>query len=176
MQTPKRKQGKYAHLKPDTNITEAKYNELKQGLERMKKKRPLAAAEVKRLAEMGDFSENAEYQIAKGRLRGLNQRILDTEDHLKRANIIKTPDNTDTVQLGHRVVVEINGKQKEYLILGSSETNPLENIISHNSPIGSALMGRGAGDKVKVRLKNKEVEYRIIKIKLFASRTRATNE
>ncbi len=164
MQTPKRKLGKYAHLKPDANITEAKYNELKRMLERMKKRQPRAAAEVKLLAEMGDFSENAEYQIAKGRLRGLNQRILDIEDHLKRANIIKTPDNADIVRLGHKVTVEINGKQKEYLILGSSETNPLKNIISNNSPIGSALMGRKAGDRVKVRLKNKEVEYKIIKI------------
>ena len=157
--------GKYAHLKPDANITEAKYNELKQKLERMKKKRPRAAAEVKELAKMGDFSENAAYQIAKGRLRGLNQRILDTEDHLNHANIIKAPDNTDTVRLGHRVAVEVNGRQKEYLILGSSETNPLENIISHNSPLGSALMGRAAGDKVMVRPKDKEVEYKIIKIK-----------
>ncbi len=164
MRTPKRKLGKYAHLKPDALITEAKYNELKRKLEAMKKKRPLVAAEVKRLAEMGDFSENAEYQIAKGRLRGLNQRILDTEDHLRRANIIKRPDNTDIVRPGHRVSVKINGKQKEYLILGSSETNPLKNIISRNSPIGSAVMGRKAGDKVKIRLKNKEIECEIIKI------------
>lgn len=164
MQTPKRKQGKYAHLKPDANITSVKYNELKRKLEKMRIKRPFMAAEVKRLAEMGDFSENAEYQIAKGRLRGLNQRILDTEDHLKRANIIKPPDNTGAVQLGHKVIVEVNEKQKTYLILGSSETNPLKNIISNNSPIGSALMGRKIGDKIKITLKNKEVEYRIIGI------------
>jgi len=164
MQTPKRKLGKYAHLKPDANITEAKFNELQKKLARLKKNHPSAAAEVKRLAEMGDFSENAGYQMAKGRLRSINQRILDIEDHLKQANIIKAPKDTNTVQLNHKVIVEVNGEQKEYLILGSAETNPKRNIISHNSPLGSTLIGRKVGDKVKVQLKEKEVEYKIIKI------------
>jgi len=163
MQTPKRKLGQYAHLKPDANITEEKYNELQAKLARLKKIHPDAATEVKRLAEMGDFSENAGYQMAKGRLRGINQRILDIEDHLKRANIIKHR-NTNTVQLGHEIIVEVNGKRKEYLILGSSETNPEKNIISHNSPIGSALIGHRVGDKIKLKLKDKEVIYTIIAI------------
>ncbi len=60
--------------------------------------------------------------------------------------------------------MEVNGEQKEYLILGSAETNPKRNIISHNSPLGSTLIGRKVGDKVKVQLKEKEVEYKIIKI------------
>lgn len=165
MRTPIRKPGKYTHLKPDPNLTEEKFNELKEKLERLKKfSRPNAAAEVRRLAEMGDFSENAAYQIAKGRLRGINQRILDIEDHLKNAVIIKSAKNINTVQLGCKVTIESNGKPKTYLILGSSETNPAEGIISHNSPIGSALMGHKAGDIVKVKLNNKEVEYRIIRI------------
>lgn len=164
MQTPKRKLGKYSHLKPDENITEEKYKELKNKLERLKRNHPGAAAEVKRLAEFGDFSENAEYQIAKGRLRGINQRILDIEDHLKRAVIITQTKNINTVQLGHKVTVETNGKQKTFLILGPSEANPVEKIISHKSPLGSELMDRAVGDKVKIQLKNKEVEYKIIKI------------
>ena len=57
MRTPIRKPGKYTHLKPDPNLTEKKFNELKEKLERLKKfSRPNAAAEVRRLAEMGDFS------------------------------------------------------------------------------------------------------------------------
>lgn len=164
MQTPKRKLGKYAHLKPDENITEEKYKELKNKLERLKRNHPGAAAEVKRLAEFGDFSENAEYQIAKGRLRGINQRILDIEDQMKRAVIIKPAKNKNIVKLGHKVTVEVDGKIKTYLILGPAEANPLEGIISHKSPLGSELMDRMVGDKVKVRLKDKKVEYKIIKI------------
>lgn len=165
MQTPKRKPGKYANFKPDNNITMAKFNELKNKLEKLKKVSfPRSRSEVMRLAEMGDFSENHAYQMAKGRLRGINQGIIDIEKRLKFATIIKPSKNTETVQLGSKVTIEIRGKQKTYEILGPSETNPLKNIISHKSPIGSALMECKTGDKIKIKLKNKEVEYKIIKI------------
>src|SRR3989338_2223242 len=168
MRVPIRKPGKYTHLKPDPHLTEEKFNELKNKLARLKKSQPVAAAEVARLAEMGDFSENAAYQIAKGHLRGINQRILELEDHLHRALIIKPMKNTQTVQLGHRVTIETAGKQKTYLVLGSSETNPSEGIISCNSPIGSALMGHQVGDKVKIQPADKGIECRIIKIEQVA--------
>lgn len=165
MQTPTRKPGKYTHLKPDPNLTEAKFSELKDKLERLKRfSRPRAVEEVKRLAEMGDFSDNAAYSMAKGRLRGINQKILELEDHLKRAMIIKPIKNTETVQLGHRLTIETAGGQKIYQILGSSETNPHSGIISNHSPIGSALIGRKVGELVKIKTTNKEVEYKIIKI------------
>ena len=164
MRVPIRKPGKYTHQKPDPYLTLAKFNELKNKLERMKKSQPAMIIEVKRLAEMGDFSENAAYQIAKGRLRGLNQRMLDIEDHLKTAIIIGDEKNCDTVQLGCDVIVEIGGKKKQYKILGSSETNPEGNVISHNSPIGSALMGHRVGEVVKVQLVKKVVEYRVVGI------------
>ncbi len=165
MQVPIRKKETYIKPKPDPYLTEAKFIELKNKLERLKTHtRPQAALEVKRLAEMGDFSENVGYQVAKGRLRGLNQRILEIEDHLKNALIFYPNKNTQVVQLGHTVILEINGKQKTYTILGSSETNPTGGVISHNSPIGSALLGHRVGDEVKVTLTDKEIIYKIIKI------------
>ncbi|MCX6799769.1 MAG: GreA/GreB family elongation factor [Candidatus Falkowbacteria bacterium] len=165
MQTPKRKLGLYAHLKPDPHLTKEKYIELKNKLERLiKVSRSKAANEVRRLAEMGDFSENAAYQISKGRLRGINQRITDIEDHLKQAIIIRPLKNTSRVELGHIVTVLVQGKEKNLQILGSSETNPLKGIISHNSPIGAALIGKKVGEKILIKLANKEIEYEIIKI------------
>lgn len=164
MQLPIRKPGKYTHLKPDQHLTEAKFNELKNKLERLKFNRPRAAEEVKRLAAMGDFSENAAYQIAKGRLRSMNQKILELEDHLKRAVIIKPDKNSGLVQLGSQVTVISDGRKKIYLILGSSETDPKRGIISSHSPIGAALIGKKINDKVKIKLADKEVEYKIIKI------------
>lgn len=166
MRTPQRKPGIYAGLKPDQNITIEKFNELTAKLEKLKKiSQPRAIIEVKHLALDGDFSENAAYQIAKGRLRGINQRITDITDHLKRAVIIKHDKNNNRVRLGHHVTVEINNKEKTYLILGSSEADVSKNIISNNSPIGSALMGKMVGDVAKVQLTTKIVEYKIIKIK-----------
>ncbi|MEI7620735.1 MAG: GreA/GreB family elongation factor, partial [Candidatus Falkowbacteria bacterium] len=101
----------------------------------------------------------------KSRLRSLNYRILDIEDLLKRAEIIEPNKNSDRVQLGNSVIVEINGKTKEYKILGSNETNPSTGIISHNSPLGVALIGKKLGDIAEVQLADRTVEYKIIEIK-----------
>jgi transcription elongation factor GreA len=120
--------------------------------------------EVATLAEMGDLSENAAYQIAKGKLRGINQRILDIEAQLKRAIIIKNKPGSTTVQLGSTVTVEINGQEKRYLLLGSSEVNPLNNIISHNSPLGTVLMGKKINETFSVPLKDKVLKGKIISI------------
>jgi len=163
MRVPTRKSEK-DNIKPvDLHITKKKYDELLAKVARIKKARPRLAEEVKRLAEMGDFSENAAYQIAKGKLRGLNYHLSEAEYVLNHAIII-APKNNNQVELGHSVTVEINGRKKTFQILGSSETDPTSGVISHNSPIGSALLGRRVGETVKIKLKEREVEYKIIKI------------
>lgn len=165
MRTPIRKPGKYTGQKPDPFLTLAKYRKLQAKLDRLKNvSQPPAIKEVKRLALDGDFSENAAYSMAKGRLRGINQCILDIEDHLRRAVIIDTKTKKDKVTLGARVSVEVNGQEKTYKILGSSETNPRANIISHHSPLGAALLGHRIGDKVQIKINNKLVEYKIIRL------------
>lgn len=167
MQTPYRKYDKIPRQKSDPHITEDKFNELKSKLDRLKNtQRPREAEEVKRLAAMGDFSENAGYQLAKSRLRGINQRILDIEDLLSRAEIIKPIKNTGKVQLGNYVTIENleTNKQKTYQILGSAETNPTSGVISHNSPLGSALLGKEIEEIISLKINNKTVSYKIIKI------------
>ena len=164
MRTLDRKSEKQSQLPSDPMITEVKFLELKEKLEYLKNKaRPQTAAEVARLAEMGDFSENYAYQAAKGRLRGINNNILKLEHQLNRAVIIK-PKNNDRLAVGHTVTVESNGKSKTYQILGSSETDPTRGIISQNSPIGSALLGKKVGEIVNVTLGNKQTEYKITSI------------
>jgi transcription elongation factor GreA len=140
MRQPIRKADKYLRGKPDPKMTKAKFDELAADLERMKKVRPPLAAEVKRLAAMGDFSENAAYQIAKGRLRGLNQRMLDVADQLANAEIIEPNKNNSVIGLGNFVTVESAGKQKIFQILGSTETDPARGVISASSPLGAALL------------------------------------
>ncbi len=164
MQIPYRKPGKYSQIKKDPLLTEAKLKEIKDKLSRLKKNHPHAAAEVRRLAELGDFSENVEYQLAKGKLRGLNNAILMLERQINDAEIIKPEKQKNRIQVGHVVTVLCNGKQKKYELLGSAETDPQKGIISHNSPIGAALIGRKIGDKVKIKLANKEIECEILKI------------
>lgn len=165
MQVPTRKPGKYTNLKPDFRITKDKFNELKTSLEKLKDvSRPRASREVKELSTTGDYSENAGYQMAKGRLRGINQRILDIEEMIKNAVIISHEENCGWVELGHTVTVFVNGQEKKYKILGSSETDPSRGVISHNSAVGKGLLGRRVGEVVKVLIGDKEVSYKILKI------------
>ncbi len=149
---------------PDPVMSEAKFIELQNKLKKLKTIHPDAAREVSRLAEMGDFSENAEYQLAKGRLRGINNRIMVLENQLNHADIIQKHIPGDTIRLGNTVTVEYAKKQKTYQILGSSESDPARGIISQTSPIGAALLGHKVGETVKVTLAKKTLEYTVLKI------------
>lgn len=160
MQLPKRKGDSRIFAKKDYLITPKKYQELEKQLARLKARRPRMSQEVKILAEGGDFSENAGYQLAKGKLRGLNNRILEIEDYLKKADIIDSSSNTERVEIGHLVSLQTDKGEKQYRILGSSESDPSRNVISHLSPLGSSLLGKRKGDRVTIRDK----EYLIIDI------------
>ncbi len=164
MRVPIRKGDPRLDKKIDPAMTADKYYELVKKLDFWKRvKRPREAEEVKRLALMGDFSENVGYQVAKGRLRGLNERILDLEKLLGRAEIIKIQNN-GTVQLGNKVTIEKDGKTKTYQILGATETDPTSGTISYSSPLGAALINKSVGDTIKINLLNKEAYYKILKI------------
>ncbi len=158
MQLPYRKPTKFSVMQLDPVMSQAKFSELTKKLEKLKADRPKAAAEVSRLAELGDFSENVEYQLAKGRLRAINEKMMILETHLNQADIIKK-NTSGRVGIGSIVTVEVDGKEKIYEILGSSETNPTKGIISHTSPIGAALMGHKVGDTVAVEIAQKNKEY-----------------
>jgi len=165
MRVPIRKPGKYTGQKPDPYITREKYRRLKASRERLIKiDRPLAIKDVKDQAAFGDFSDNAAYGIAKGKLRGINNKILKIEGYLKNAVIIKENPKSDIVRLGSTVTVEAKGRVNIYKILGSAEVDIAQGIISRNSPLGSGLIGRRKGEIVKLKINDKETEYRIIKV------------
>jgi len=166
MRVPIRKGPTRPQVTVDPYLTEAKFRSLSIKLEAMKKSHPILAAEVKRLAEMGDFSENAGYQLAKGRLRGLNQRIMDLDKQLKEAEIIQPDPQMSAVQIGSRVSLLKAGKMLNYVILGSNESDPAGGSISYLSPLGAALMGSQVGDTVYLNLEGKVVIYKIISLEL----------
>lgn len=131
----------------------------------IKRQRPIEVAEVRRLAELGDFSENAAYQMAKGNLRRINSRITTLEERLKVAIPIEEgPDESGRIRIGSSVTLEWDGRTHTFEILGSSETNPSRGRISYLSPLGAALMGRSAGDVVEVQGQTKVVPYRILAV------------
>lgn len=163
MQLPKRKPGKYSEFPTDHVMTQGKFDELVIELENLLQKRPKAAEEVGRLAELGDFSENVEYQLAKRRLRGINSAILKIDYQINHADIIEG-DNKGVVGLGSVVTIETSKGKKIYTILGASETNPNKGIISYQSPLGSALIGHRVGDIIEIE---KIGECKLVSIDFF---------
>lgn len=166
MRIPKRKPPTVTTALNDPNITKKKFDELTQELINLKKyKQPKAQEEVERLALMGDFSENAAYQIAKGKLRGINGRIFELETYLKKINIINTEEQNDIVCIGSTVSLKVNNEKIiTYTILGSSETDPAHGIISHNSALGSALLGKKLNETIQLNIGEKTFFYTIISI------------
>lgn len=165
MRVPIRKAGQYTFLKSDPYMTQAKFDELKKNLSKLKDKvQPRLVQEVKRLAELGDFSENVEYQLAKGKLRGINSKILKLEKEISEAKIIETNRKLSQVEIGALVTVEASGTKKQYRILGSSETDPSAGVISYQSPLGKVLMNKKVDDVVVFEHNDQKTDYKILKI------------
>lgn len=163
MRVPIRRSDKIPTEKIDTKITLEKYRSLSKTLEKLKNEiRPKESEEVKILSTTGDYSENAGYQAAKAKLRRTNNKISKIEYILNRADIIETNTKSDEIQIGSLVKLEIDGKIKQYQILGSAETDPNKGKISYISPLGSSLLGKKIGEFVSI---NNLKKYKIVEIK-----------
>ena len=135
----------------DLHVSKERFAKMQRDLQRLiDHDRPEAVAEVRRTGEMGDFSENAGYQIAKGTLRRINSRIDILEDRIARAILIDESAPKDVVRIGSIVTIVMNNREVTYHILGSAESNPAQGKISHNSPLGKALIGMRIGDTATI--------------------------
>jgi transcription elongation GreA/GreB family factor len=165
MQIPKRRQQVRLSADEPVYLTPDGIRRLEERLARLKRELPDAALEAQRTAAYGDRSDNAEYKEAKGMLRRTQRQIWNLEDQMKRAVAIVPGKNKGVIELGSTVTIETeNGTKKKYQILGTLETNPERNIISHKSPLGAALIGHKKGDSVSVKIANGIREYRIVEI------------
>jgi transcription elongation factor GreA len=117
------------------------------------------------IEEGGELEENAAYEVAKNEQAFLEGRIRGIKDKLCWARIIEPGSPTDTAQIGSTVVVQENGGNPEiYTIVGASEANPKEGLISYQSPLGQALINKYAGEKICVKAPAGELRFRIIKV------------
>jgi len=115
--------------------------------------------------QMGDLSENAEYHAAREELAWTQSRILEIKNILDNAEIITANEKKlDFVQIGSTIVVEVNKKEKEYMIVGAQEADPLKGKISNESPLGSAFLGKKKGEIVEVKTPSGLQNYKIVKI------------
>ena len=126
---------------------------LETELEELKTVRRKEVAEkIKTALGYGDLSENSEYDEAKNEQAIVEGRIAEIEAQLKHVRILDESQLSDeTVHIGSKVCMR-NGKgdKVEYKIVGSTESNPFNGMISDESPVGKAVLGHAAGDKVLV--------------------------
>ena len=119
--------------------------------------------------EFGDLSENAEYDSAKEEQAMVETEIAEIENKLRNCEIIdKDKLNNKVVNVGSFVkLYDITFDEEiEYQIIGSTESDPFKGLISNESPVGKALLGKKKGDIVTVQTNASEVEYKILEIKV----------
>ena len=136
-------------MKKITNLTKEGKAELEKELEELKAQRPAIAERIATARAFGDLSENEEYSSARSEQKTVENRILEIEDILKTAKIIRGGSH-DKVVIGAKVTVSIAGKESVYSVVGPVEANPLEGKISDASPIGKALLGKKAGESFEL--------------------------
>lgn len=125
------------------------------------------AEKIKEAREQGDLSENAEYDAAMDEQRDIEARIEKLENILKNAEVVDEEEvNTDVVSIGCVVKIkDMETKEElEYKIDAPTEANPLKGIISYESPVGAALIGKKVKDTVTVEAPAGELKFKILDI------------
>ena len=153
--------------------TQQGYQELVDELHYLRhEKREKIKSDIALARSFGDLSENSEYDEARNEQAKNEARIKELEELVENA-IILVESNIDTsvVSLGSTVKVKNTdlGVEFTYDLVGSNESNPVEFKISDQSPIGAALMGKSAGDKVEVTTPGGMIHLSILEV----SRTQA---
>jgi transcription elongation factor GreA len=145
------------------------HKKLKEDIDRlMRIERPSVIKEIEIAIGHGDLSENAEYTYAKEKQALLETRIRDLQDRLASSEIIDVENRprSDKVIFGSRVTIEDvdTNEKKVYQILGQDDADIGQGIISVDSPLGRALIGKQEQDFVEVKTPNGVREYEVLEI------------
>ena len=147
----------------------------REGLERLKEelrelrevRRPAIVASLAEARSHGDLRENAAYDAARHDQAMNEKRIGDLENLLRNAVVMEDEERagaSDTVRLGSTVVVEVEGDEERYTIVGAIEAKPAAGLISNESPVGKALLGKRAGQDAYVATPRGQTKYSIKRI------------
>ncbi len=148
-------------------LTKERYEELKKELDELRLGgRQSVGERLRHAKELGDLSENAEYQAVREEQGLLEKRIADLEDLLENSSLIDKAGGGETVKVGSNVDLKKNGTETvSYTLVGSNEADPTKGLISNASPLGKALLGKRVGDLVAISAPKGEMKYTILKIK-----------
>ncbi len=143
-----------------------------EGLEKLKKElnrlktieRKKIAAQLKHAISFGDLSENFAYHEAKESQAFLEGKILEIEETIRNAEVVKKRKGAKYIQVGSIVLLGLENKKEEFQIVGAAEANPLEGKISCESPLGKELLGKLVGDRLKIRTPKGKAQYNVLRI------------
>ncbi len=155
-------------VQDDKLITREGYDKLVAELEELiAVKRKEIAAQLGEAIAQGDLSENADYDAAKNAQAENEERIYKLENMLKSVRIIEESEiEADRVNLGQTVVVENTetNEKSTYKIVGSNESDPLNGLISNESPVGRSLMGAKLDERVEVEIPDGIIHLKVLEI------------
>ena len=152
--------------KDEILLTAKGYADLEEELNELRTtKREENIQAIKEARSHGDLSENSEYDAARDEQAKIEARIQELEYKLEHAVIIDNK-STDEVNVGSQVtILYVDDEEEEtYSIVGSLESDPFENKISNESPIGAAIMGKKVGDVISVLGPNGSYDVKVLKI------------
>ena len=147
-------------IKKSVSLTAEGKKELEKELDELIKGRPAITERIATARAFGDLSENEEYSSARNEQKVAESRILEIQEILKNAKIIRGG-KRDKINLGVTAILDMSGRKVEYTLVGPTEANPLEGKISNESPIGKAMMGLKAGESFEFNGK----KVKIVEIK-----------
>ena len=149
-------------------LSPERLKELQDELYNLKTVREKEVAElIKEARSYGDLSENSEYDEAKNEQGRLYSRMAELEEILANCVVIEEEEiDGDYIRMGSTVTVYDKEFEEEqtFRITGSQEADPMNGLISEESPFGKALMGRVEGDEIVVDAPSGAVEYKILKV------------
>lgn len=130
-------------------------------------KRPKIVDRLSFARSQGDLSENSDYTNAKEELDFLDGRISELEEVLKTANVVDDKNGHKkggSVEVGTKVTVKVNENEHVFEIVGEWEADPMQKKISHESPLGQALLGKKTGEEVEVEAPAGKILYQILRV------------
>jgi transcription elongation factor GreA len=147
-------------------LTPAGKLELEEELRQLRQEKyPAVLARIQELSEAGDVSDDSDFEDSKEELIQLDARIRDIETTLDDAHVVDQVASDGTIRFGSTVtVVDDQGAEDTYVIVGPQEANPRNGRISNVSPVGSALVGKRVGDRVSIAAPGGQVELEITQI------------
>ncbi|MCX6726040.1 MAG: transcription elongation factor GreA [Candidatus Shapirobacteria bacterium] len=145
----------------------------KIGLEKLKKeykeldevKRPAVLERLNASRKIGEFDEDSDFSQAKQEVSFIDGRMSELEEIISNGVLIdEGHNNCQEIKLGCQIMVESNGQEKTFHLVGEWEANPVEAKISYQSPLGQSLLGKKIGDKIEVSAPAGKIIYTIKKI------------